>query len=81
MVALVYFFLGLTAVYFSPEYLIWETKIWSSVAYCGFLALCTTIYWLFLYPEFFTLLKHIKTPSVSDFDLCSICIMYSLDLV
>ncbi|KAJ5988739.1 hypothetical protein N7481_003949 [Penicillium waksmanii] len=61
MGALGYLFLGLTAVYFRREYPIWETKIWTSVVFCGVLAFCTMVYRLFLYPEFFSPLKHIKT--------------------
>jgi hypothetical protein len=62
------FVIGVTAIYLRPEYAIWGSRIWTGAAFCVVFSLSKAIYQLFLYPQFFSPLRHIQTPPVSSAD-------------
>lgn len=55
------------AVYFRPEYVIFNSKFLTILVYFTILSLSKLIYQLVLYPAYFTPIKYIQTPGVSSF--------------
>lgn len=55
-----------TAIYFRPEYTILNSSVVTIAVLFMILTISRIFYTLALYPRFFTPLKHIKTPPVSQ---------------
>jgi len=60
-------YLGVAAgLYFKPEYAVYNSRIATIVILSLIVTVSKLIYQLFLYPSFFTPIKHIPTPAVSQ---------------
>lgn len=59
-------YLGAAAgIYFKPEYAICNSRMLTFVVLVGIITVTRIFYWLVLYPDYFTPLKHIQSPAVS----------------
>lgn len=58
---------AVAAVYLKPEYTIHSSRAVTIALLFAIITISKVVYQLFLYPEFFTPLKHIQAPQVSAF--------------